>query len=96
MYDFGEQSVENSEANLGTLRLPKTYHVMLRILHADSEPASSAEPGIAAKSGGHWFGSAPSKIRVTRDGYLKITDTDYTGVELGGPVLLSAEFVETV
>ncbi|WP_227354046.1 hypothetical protein [Haladaptatus salinisoli] len=95
VYDFGERSVGKSDANLGTLRLPETHRVTLRVLHADGEPAPSAEPDIAAKSGGHWFGAGPSKVRVTRDGYLKLTDTDYTGVELGGAVLLSAEFAET-
>lgn len=95
IYDFGEEWVDESDKDLGTLTLPETYVVNLRFLHADGEPAPSTEPDLAAKKGGHWFGAGPSKTKVTRDGYLKIDGNDEPGVELGGSVLLSAEFDET-
>ena len=95
IYDFGEYSGSDSDIDLGTLELPEAYVVTLRVLDAEGNPVASAEPDIAAQSDGHWFGVGPSSQYLTEEGYLKIDGAEQMGVELGGQVLLSAEFRDT-
>jgi hypothetical protein len=95
MYDFGEHSVSGEDVDLGALELPEAHVVTLRVLDENGNPAPSAEPDIAAKSGGHWFGAGPSKTYLDGEGYLRLEGADEMGAELGGPVLLSATFRDT-
>lgn len=79
-------SVGSGPKDLGTIKLPRAHRVEARVVDENGRPVEDA--GIQIRSGG--FGLPPRTFTTNEDGYVKHSGADDSGVDLAGPVRISA------
>lgn len=79
MDGLGRFDIGTSYTDLGTIHLPKAYKVDLRAVDSDGNPVTDVQFGVGADG----YGSSDQLLTTTSQGYLRIRNADFTGIEIG-------------
>lgn len=81
VYGLGDYGTGTGR-DLGTISVPRGYLIQMRALDANGDPVEDAQPHLRHE--GH--GTADYTLTTNSNGYMQISDTDFTGLELRGSV----------
>lgn len=86
IYNLGRFDASNDDVDLGNITLPEAHKLDIRAVFAEKGGVEDADIGFAAGDESSYFGNDPYATTTTSDGFLKLIDADFIGIEMAGDV----------